>query len=133
VEELASDKTLQHHCASGICVVAIVSPEEKDDLKVVHELHDQNTNGLFRFGWMTSDKASAIVKQLDLVQDYPGLFILHASKQLYRPYVGAWDQKSIARWLDQIASGRVQAFAFSGDLKISSEEQHQEKAARDEL
>ncbi|KAI8342571.1 hypothetical protein BC941DRAFT_413150 [Chlamydoabsidia padenii] len=137
VEELATDATLQQHCSktgNNICVITIVSPEEKDQgIKLLTEIHEQNTNELFRFGWMTSDKAADIIQQLDLVQDYPGLFILHPSKQLYRPYIGAWDNKSITRWLGQIASGRVQAFTFSGDLKLSEDIPKQDKPIRDEL
>ncbi|ORZ10554.1 hypothetical protein BCR42DRAFT_494567 [Absidia repens] len=123
VEELGTNETLQKQCATSgntICAIAIVTPEEKDEsITLLNEINDQNTNPLFRFGWMTNDKAADIIKQLDLVEDYPGLFILHASKQMFRPYIGAWDNKSITRWLGQIASGRVQAFTYSGDLKVT--------------
>ncbi|CAO3580656.1 unnamed protein product [Absidia cylindrospora] len=123
VQELGTNEALQKQCVTSgntICAIAIVTPEEKDEsITMLNEINDQNTNTLFRFGWMTNDKATDIIEQLDLVQDYPGLFILHASKQMFRPYIGAWDNKSITRWLGQIASGRVQAFTYSGDLKVT--------------
>ncbi|KAI8081652.1 uncharacterized protein BX664DRAFT_340929 [Halteromyces radiatus] len=136
VVELGTNEALKEHClASGniICAITIVSPEEKDEgITVLNDINEQNTNTLFRFGWMTSDKASDIIQQLDLVQDYPGLFILHASKQLYRPYIGAWENKSITRWLNQISSGRVQAWPYSGDLKVTDTTEQQQVEQEDQ-
>ncbi|KAI9304224.1 hypothetical protein BJ944DRAFT_240754 [Cunninghamella echinulata] len=144
VEELASNDKLKQHCIEAgntICTIVIVSEDEKDEnIKLLNDINDENTNTLFRFGWMTSEKASDIMKQLDLVEDFPGLFIIHPSKQLYRPYIGAWDKKNIIKWLGQISTGRVQAWSYNGELKISDrvhtphEEEYQEQHhARDEL
>lgn len=135
---------MKQHCIEAgntICTIVIVSEDEKDEnIKLLNDINDENTNALFRFGWVTSEKASDIMKQLDLVEDFPGLFIIHPSKQLYRPYIGAWDKKNIIKWLGQISTGRVQAWSYNGELKISDrvhtphEEEYQEQHhAHDEL
>lgn len=125
MEELISNDKLKQHCiqtGNTICAITIVSKdddEKEENIKLLNEINDENTNNLFRFGWITNEKATDIMKQLDLVEDFPGLFIIHPSKQLYRPYIGAWDKKSIVKWLGQISSGRIQAWSYSGELKIS--------------
>ena len=117
--EIASDSQLQQHCldSAKICVIAIVT--EADQKKTTQMLNNLNDNSqLYRFFWISDTKASDIVEKLDLVADYPTLFIVHPAKKLYRPYVGAYEEKGIARWLDQVVSGRIQAWPFEGKLKI---------------
>ncbi|CAO3625800.1 unnamed protein product [Cunninghamella blakesleeana] len=141
VEELLSNDKLKQHCiqpGNVICAITIVSNDDDDkveNIKLLNEINDENTNNLFRFGWITSEKATDIMKQLDLVEDFPGLFIIHPSKRLYRSYIGAWDKNSIVKWLGQISTGRIQAWSYSDELKISESttSKNEQDHAHDEL
>ncbi|KAI7863783.1 hypothetical protein BDF14DRAFT_1841102 [Spinellus fusiger] len=130
VQEFSSDETFAKHCldTSKICVVAVVQNEDKDiSLAMFKSLNEaSNKFGLFQFGWMTDEKAVAVVEKLDLVRDFPTLFILHPTKQLYRPYVGAWDEKKISQWLGSISSGKISAWPYQGVLSIASVSNNQQ-------
>ncbi|KAI7850118.1 hypothetical protein BDC45DRAFT_519048 [Circinella umbellata] len=129
VVEIASDSQLQQHCldSAKICVIAIVTEaDQKETSEMLNKLNDNSQ--LYRFSWISDTKASDIVEKLDLVADYPTLFLVHPSKKLYRPYIGAYEEKAISRWLDQVATGRIQAWPFEGKLKIQDT-----RRVRDEL
>ncbi|KAL0088345.1 hypothetical protein J3Q64DRAFT_1725209 [Phycomyces blakesleeanus] len=132
VEEIVSDEVLGKHCldTGNICVIAIVQEDKDETLAMFKALNEASSNPpLFRFGWMTDLKATQIMDKLDLVHDFPTLFILHPGKKLYRPYIGAWDQEKIKRWLGDISSGKVSAWPYKGALTISNSD----KQWRDEL
>ncbi|KAI9267972.1 hypothetical protein BDA99DRAFT_504531 [Phascolomyces articulosus] len=119
VVELDSDSQLKEHCldSAKICVIAIATEEDqKETVDILSNLNDNSQ--LYRFGWIRDTKASEIVEKLDLVADYPTLFLVHPAKKLYRSYVGAFEEKAIGRWLDQVASGRIQAWPFEATLSI---------------
>lgn len=126
IQEIKTTKDFEDHCLKSgkICAIAIVNDDSREE--TVSMLKEFNkSSDLFQFSWLKDKKASSIAKKLDLVADYPTMFILHPSKHLYRPYVGAWDAKSIKQWLDQIASGRVQAWPYEADLEIQEESEEQ--------
>lgn len=129
VQEIQTTKDFEEQCLKSgkICAVAIVTDDDRQEtVSMLKEFNE--SSDLFRFSWLKDSKASSIVEKLDIVADYPTMFILHPSKHLYRPYVGAWDAIAIKQWLDQIASGRVQAWPFEGDLQVheSVEQPHDE-------
>ncbi|KAI8373215.1 uncharacterized protein BYT42DRAFT_62213 [Radiomyces spectabilis] len=133
VQELNSDKEMEQHCSSSanvICVIAVVPTDEKEKADTVELLKELSaaSSQRFHFGWILEDRSASVVGKLDLVRDFPTLFIVHTNKQLYRPYVGAWNKQNIMQWLDQIASGRTQAWSYQGSLKIDASKQW-----RDEL
>ncbi|KAI9025105.1 hypothetical protein CLU79DRAFT_746284 [Phycomyces nitens] len=131
VEEFVSDEVLGKHCldTGNICVIAILQEDKDETLAMFKALNEANSNPpLFRFGWISDSKAAQIMDKLDLVHDFPTLFILHPGKKLYRPYIGAWDQAKIKKWLGDISSGKVSAWPYQGVLSISNEKQW-----RDEL
>ncbi|ORX50935.1 thioredoxin-domain-containing protein [Hesseltinella vesiculosa] len=138
VQALTTTEQLQEMCpasANVICAIALLSEEEREQgIQLLNELNEKDKNdGLFRYGWIASDNASGLIQALDLMQDFPSLFILHNSKQLYRPFVGAWDEPSLSRWLSQIATGRVAAWPYTGPLEISTSEEPSQDHVRDEL
>lgn len=111
---------------------------------------EKKSEGLdLQYGWIHADQASEITNTLQLSQDYPSIFIIHPSKKLYKNYVGSWSEKNLQQWLTQVASGRINAWGYQGDLKISEkpapveeeeieeeeEEQvaHKDEPVRDEL
>ncbi|KAI8142447.1 hypothetical protein BJV82DRAFT_614932 [Fennellomyces sp. T-0311] len=119
VVEITSDDDLEKHCleSAKICVIAIVT--EDDQTSTADMLNKLNDNSkLYHFAWIKDSKASSIVETLDLVSDYPTLFLVRPAKQLFRSYVGAWEEKPISRWLEQVATGRLQAWPFEGKLTI---------------
>ncbi|KAI9491047.1 hypothetical protein BDB00DRAFT_834980 [Zychaea mexicana] len=125
VAEITSDSQLQESClASGkICVVAVVTEDDKKETEeMLNKLNDDNKSQLFRYSFISDpSKASNIVEKLDLAADYPTLFLVHPAKQLYRPYIGAWEEKAVSQWLNQIATGRIQAWPFEGKLSIKQD------------
>ncbi|KAG0166587.1 protein disulfide isomerase (PDI) protein [Apophysomyces sp. BC1034] len=126
VEEIGSIALLNRQ-RDNINVVALVSGvEKKETIEMMDSLNQQH-GALFRFGWMDESKAGSVIDKLDLVRDFPTLFIIHPGKQLYRPYIGAWDKASISKWLESIGTGKLQAWPYQGELVVS------EKQWRDEL
>ncbi|KAI8075130.1 hypothetical protein BC940DRAFT_229939 [Gongronella butleri] len=138
MQELTSTAQLTALCPSTenvICALALVAEgDEAEGVDLMKKLNDNaSTSPLFRFGWVRSSQARELMNKLDLVDDFPGLVIVHSSKQLYRPFIGAWDEQSVSRWLSQIASGRLSAYPYSGELAILSSEEPRQERVRDEL
>ncbi|KAF7722282.1 protein disulfide isomerase (PDI) protein [Apophysomyces ossiformis] len=126
VQEIESVGVLNHHRAT-INVIALVTEDEKAETMEILNSLNQRHGALFRFGWMAENKASSIIDKLDLVRDFPTLFIIHPGKKLYRPYIGAWDKSSISKWLEHISTGKIQTWPYQGELSVS------DKQWRDEL
>lgn len=144
---------MKNHClnASGntICVIAVTGEEDKqetvDTLNVLKDKEDKSWSFDLQYGWVHADQAKDIMNTLQLAEDYPTLFILHPNRQLYRNYVGSWSEKNLQQWLNQVGSGRVQAWTFQGTLKVNEkpayveepiieeEEEVEEEPVHDEL
>lgn len=130
VNKITSDAELDDYClkTGRICVMAITHDEEEESTKAI--LNDINKSGssLYRVAWIPENKSSAISRHLDLSADLPVLFLVHPSKQLYRPYVGAWDAKSISSWLEKVVRGTISPWPYQGTLSLESTDR-----IRDEL
>ena len=135
MEAYEDDKALSDHClkSSGnvICVIAITGDEDKqetiDTLNMLKVKKDDSWAFDLQYGWIRADQAKSIVNSLQLPEDYPALFIIHPNKQLFRNYVGSWSQKNLEQWLNQVGSGRVQAWAYKDELKINEKPAHVEE------
>lgn len=137
VEGIENDKVLADHCltASGsntICVIAITGDEDKNEtVEILNALKDKEsrTDVAFdlQYGWIYADQAQDIVKTLQLPEDYPSLFILHPNRKIYRNYIGSWSEKNLLQWLNQVSSGRVQAWSYQGDLKVNPKPEYIEE------
>lgn len=120
------------HCLNApgntVCVIAITGDEDmQDTLNTLNVLKDteKKSEGLdLQYGWIHADQAREISDTLQLSQDYPSIFIVHPSKQLYKNYVGSWSEKNLQQWLNQVGSGRINAWNYKGDLKISEKPAH---------
>ncbi|KAJ8654702.1 protein disulfide-isomerase domain [Lichtheimia ornata] len=130
VNKITSDAELDEFClkTGRICVMAITNDEEEESTKSI--LNDINKTGssLYRVAWIPDNKASAMIRHLDLSADLPVLFLVHPSKQLYRPYVGAWDAKAISSWLEKVVRGTISPWPYQGNLSLESADR-----IRDEL
>ncbi|CAO3625508.1 unnamed protein product [Mucor hiemalis] len=153
VVAIEDDNIMKNHClnASGntICVIAVTGEEDKqetvDTLNVLKDKEDKSWSFDLQYGWVHADQAKDIMNTLQLAEDYPTLFILHPNRQLYRNYVGSWSEKNLQQWLNQVGSGRVQAWTFQGTLKVNEkpayveepiieeEEEVEEEPVHDEL
>lgn len=129
---------------NGICVVGILpavyaedersAKEQADAIKMMEALkkleHDKNGNmSPFLFQWVDSELGSDLVSKFDMSQDFPTLVVVKPSKNVYRPYVGAWNEVSIKTWLDIVAHGRLPVWDYKGEPQIKTAD----KAPRDEL
>jgi protein disulfide-isomerase A6 len=83
----------------------------------------------FLFQWVESELGQDIVSKFDMSQDYPTLVAVKPTKNLYRPYVGAWSEVSIRAWLNMISNGKLPVWDYKGDPQIKAASQ----PARDEL
>jgi protein disulfide-isomerase A6 len=81
----------------------------------------------FQFGWIHADQSREISNLLQLPEDYPSIFFVHPSKQLYRNYVGSWSEKNLQKWLNQVGSGHIQAWPYKGELKLNEKPQYTEE------
>ncbi|RCI04919.1 protein disulfide isomerase (PDI) protein, partial [Rhizopus stolonifer] len=106
-----------------ICVVAITNEDDKQEtvgtLNTLKEKIIPSEAFEFQLGWIHADQSQSIIQDLQLSQDSPLLFFLHPSKQLYRNYIGSWNEKNLLAWINQIGSGRVQAWPYKSELKIT--------------
>lgn len=120
---------MKQYCVDSakICVIAIVQEEDRASTITMLKTLNQQFQ-LFQFGWIMDSKASPIMKKLDLAADLPSLLLVHTSKHLYRPYIGAWSEEALSKWLNQIATGKLQAWPYQGDLSVKGPER-----LRDEL
>lgn len=106
-----------------ICVVALTEDEDKQDTFVtLNSIKDKvkyadNLN--IEYVWVHADQSKNIISQLQIPEDYPSLFFVHPSKHLYRNYVGSWNEGNLQKWLDQVSSGRVQAWPYTGTLSLN--------------
>ncbi|CEP12011.1 hypothetical protein [Parasitella parasitica] len=124
---LETDEILENKCLKStgnvVCVIAITGDEDKKDtLDTLHALKDKTSTQQsldFEYGWIHADQSHDIINTLQLSEDYPSIFILHPSKHLFRNYVGSWSEGNLVKWLNQIGSGRVQAWPYQGELKLS--------------
>lgn len=80
-----------------------------------------------QFGWIYADQSKEIINLLQLTEDHPSIFFVHPSKQLYRNYVGSWSEKNLQKWLNQVGSGRIQAWPYKGELKLNEKPQYTEE------
>ncbi|KAK4512730.1 uncharacterized protein ATC70_003436 [Mucor velutinosus] len=130
-----NDKVLEEQClkltGNSVCVIAITGDEDKQDtLETLNALKDkvspsqQNLN--FEYGWIHANQSKEIINTLQLSEDYPSIFIVHPSKNLFRNYVGSWSEDNLVKWLNQIGSGRVQAWSYNGALKLSEAPLHED-------
>jgi len=83
----------------------------------------------FLFQWVESELGQDIVSKFDMSQDYPTLVAVKPTKNLYRPYVGAWSEVSIRAWLNMISNGKLPVWDYKGDPQIKAASQ----PTRDEL
>ncbi|KAI8642221.1 hypothetical protein BD408DRAFT_367073 [Parasitella parasitica] len=124
---LKTDEILENKCLKSkgntVCVIAITGDEDKQDtLDTLDALKDKVSPQQsldFEYGWIHADQSHKIINTLQLSADYPSIFILHPSKHLFRNYVGSWSEGNLVKWLNQIGSGRVQAWSYTGELKLS--------------
>ncbi|KAG1080510.1 hypothetical protein G6F42_023324 [Rhizopus arrhizus] len=123
-----TDKILEEKClkltGNSVCVIAITGDEDKQEtLDTLNALKDKVSSSQqnldFEYGWIHGDQSKDILNTLQLSEDYPSIFILHPSKNLFRNYVGSWSEENLVKWLNQIGSGRVQAWSYNGALKLS--------------
>ncbi|KAL9541070.1 hypothetical protein PS6_010476 [Mucor atramentarius] len=123
-----TDKILEEKClkltGNSVCVIAITGDEDKQEtLDTLNALKDKVSSSQqnldFEYGWIHGDQSKDILNTLQLSEDFPSIFILHPSKNLFRNYVGSWSEENLIKWLNQIGSGRVQAWSYNGALKLS--------------
>ncbi|KAL7324829.1 hypothetical protein PS15p_209966 [Mucor circinelloides] len=123
-----TDKILEEKClkltGNSVCVIAITGDEDKQEtLDTLNALKDKVSSSQqnldFEYGWIHGDQSKDILNTLQLSEDFPSIFILHPSKNLFRNYVGSWSEENLVKWLNQIGSGRVQAWSYNGALKLS--------------
>ncbi|KAI8331820.1 hypothetical protein EDC96DRAFT_548709 [Choanephora cucurbitarum] len=107
---------------STICIVAITNQDDKQDtVDMLNTLRTKftPTNGLdFQFAWLYADQSQSITNSLQVPQDSHSIFFLRPSKQLYRNYIGSWSEQNLLNWLNQINTGRIQAWPYKDDLKV---------------
>lgn len=124
---LDTNDVLENNCLTStgniVCVIAITGDEDKQDtLDTLNALKDKVSPQQsldFEYGWIHADQSHHIINTLQLTEDYPSIFILHPSKHLFRNYIGSWSEGNLVKWLNQIGSGRVQAWSYNGALKLS--------------
>ncbi|GAN02072.1 thioredoxin domain containing protein [Mucor ambiguus] len=130
-----TDKVLEEQClkltGNSVCVIAITGDEDKQDtLHTLNALKDKvspsQQNLEFEYGWIHADRSKDIINTLQLSEDYPSIFIVHPSKLLFRNYIGSWSEENLVKWLNQIGSGRVQAWSYKGSLKLNEAPSHQD-------
>lgn len=119
-----------------ICVIALTDDDDKQDtLKTLNSIKDtikDSSNLNIEYGWIHADQSKEIISQLQIPEDYPSMFFVHPSKQLYRNFVGSWSESNLQKWLTQVSSGRVQAWPYSGTLSLNDKPE-QEEIEHDEL
>lgn len=131
---------MQEHCLNApsntICVIAIIGEDDKqetlDTLQILKDTEKKSDALDFQYGWIHADQANDITNALQLSQDYPSIFIIHPSKQLFNNYVGSWSEKNLQQWLGQVASGRINAWTYKDDLKISEKPDYVDEPIVDE-
>ncbi len=127
-DAILKNRCLEASTSNTICVIAITGDEDKqetvDTLNTLKDKEDKSWPFDLQYGWVHADQSKDIINTLQLPEDYPSLFILHPKKNLYRNYVGSWSEKNIQQWINQVGSGRVQAWTFNGDLKINEKPEH---------
>lgn len=124
---LETNDILENSClkftGNTVCVIAITGDEDKQDtLDTLNALKDKVSPKQsldFEYGWIHADQSRHIINTLQLSEDYPSIFILHPSKHLFRNYIGSWSEGNLVTWLNQIGSGRVQAWSYNGALELS--------------
>ncbi|ORZ03680.1 hypothetical protein BCR43DRAFT_483775 [Syncephalastrum racemosum] len=120
VVELANNDAFKKQCdGNALCVIAIVSEDEKEETLDMLEKLNTDASPRYRFAWTSAAKAAQMTQKLDLAQDLPTLFLVQPTKQVFRTYVGPWEAKGISNWLDQISTGRMQAWPYEGSLEIT--------------
>ncbi|GAA5813602.1 hypothetical protein MFLAVUS_007085 [Mucor flavus] len=140
VQAIENDKIMQEHCLNApsntICVIAIIGEDDKqetlDTLQILKDTEKKSDALDFQYGWIHADQANDITNALQLSQDYPSIFIIHPSKQLFNNYVGSWSEKNLQQWLGQVASGRINAWTYKDDLKISEKPDYVDEPIVDE-
>lgn len=124
---METNDILENSCLKStgntVCVIAITGDEDKQDtLDTLNALKDKVSPQQsldFEYGWIHADHSRHIINTLQLSEDYPSIFILHPSKHLFRNYIGSWSEGNLVKWLNQIGSGRVQAWSYNDVLKLS--------------
>ncbi|KAG1469943.1 hypothetical protein G6F56_002964 [Rhizopus delemar] len=126
VEAIDSNEAMKRHCLDTgfICVVAITDDENKQETTDVLNGLKQKKTG-YEYGWIHASQSKDIAHLLQLPEDYPSLFILHPTKQVYRNYVGAFDEKNVQQWLERIQSGTLDAWPYKERQKEEVEELEQ--------
>lgn len=127
MEAIDSNEAMKRHCLDTgfICVVAITDDENKQETTDVLNGLKQKKTG-YEYGWIHASQSKDIAHLLQLPEDYPSLFILHPTKQVYRNYVGAFDEKNVQQWLERIQSGTLDAWPYKGDIKLNQKLEHDE-------
>ncbi|KAI8977179.1 hypothetical protein BDF20DRAFT_873406 [Mycotypha africana] len=143
VTAINTTEQLKKHCldnknSKAICVIALVSDDDKEDtLTTLNNLKDkvEEEDGVeLTYGWIHASQSKGIKESLQLSEDYPSLFILHPSKQLFRNYIGSWNDDNLLKWLNQVASWKLQAWPYSSDLKLTTANtENNGEAGHDEL
>ncbi|RKP12780.1 hypothetical protein BJ684DRAFT_20698 [Piptocephalis cylindrospora] len=140
IQQLSTQSDLDSLCPEKrhLCLLAILDPEaedHEDNLVTLREVkaQDYERKGKYKFAWVPGPMAKSIVQTLDMsVDTYPSLAILSPSRHLYRSFLGAFETKSVDRFLQDTANGKARTFGYSGDLKLDLDESRKEEEEEEE-
>ncbi|KAI7906435.1 uncharacterized protein BX663DRAFT_427969 [Cokeromyces recurvatus] len=140
VMSLVNDELLNKHCLNAsrntVCVIAMTDEDNRESvLETLNYLKDRVKSEAFsyEFGWIHADQSKDIINTLQMTEDYPSIFILYPHKHLYRNYIGSWSENNLEKWLNQVGSGRIQAWPYKGSLKLSKKLEKKDEPNHDEL
>ncbi|KAJ3329655.1 protein disulfide isomerase (PDI) protein [Blyttiomyces sp. JEL0837] len=120
VHEVTSQETLEELCTGkpGVCVVSLLALESefeesvsahKSDLDVITKMKKKyyDRKSPLTFVWLNPlEHGTKLRKQFDISDSYPGLFAVNSKKGVYRIHLGAFDEVSVSRFLDDMMAGR---------------------------
>lgn len=88
--------------------------------------------------WIDAARADKIIDKLDIVRDFPAMVVIHPGKKMYRPFIGAWEEEGVGRWLEDVRGGRVRSWSYEGtievvEVEVENEKVEEGKKGKDEL
>jgi protein disulfide-isomerase A6 len=135
VKHITTQKQFKEECLDkpmGMCLLSfmVLEPDFEESVKehkaqlevlkaVKKTIHDKTLG--FRVFWLDALTERKLMDKFMLSDQVPSLLIISPSKKIYRPFTGAFEEKSIIDFLNETSKGKGRHFKFDFEPILSIE------------
>jgi len=136
IKQIKTQKELKEECLDkpiGMCLLSflVLEPDFEESVKehqaqleilkaVKKGAHDKSLS--FRVLWIDALAERKLMDKFMLSDQVPSLLIISPTKKVYRPFTGAFEEKSVLEFLTETTKGKGRHFKFEFEPTLSISE-----------